>query len=298
MFILESIEMKFDTYYIVLEAIKQKYSEEPGMFSDKEWLSKEVVSVLLTYMGYVEQLEVEKDIDLMFEYTENKHIFVKVVPLGEDLYDNKFEGYYSNKSRLGVVTNGLEYHIYTDILKHGVFDKRPIQELNISQLTETDVLNLFRYSVDLVDLDSIKLESILSSKYHITRFLLKELIKDEDFNNLVLIPNNIDYRSYFVTTALNMDELEPEFLSLVKTKMLRGIELTKEQDARFEFLLKQVMTHKRFLDKVTGRIDKKRASTMLDTVDLHGIGEKARQEMQTDKYGVLNIEQGKFDKYK
>lgn len=106
--------------------------------------------------------------------------------------------------RLGVLTNGLEYHFFTDLSNANIMDSKPFFIFNIENYTDEDFNNLIKFSKNLYDYESIKIlaESLI---YHQSfKTVIKEIIEspNDDFIKFVIKERfNFKVTQQFINTA-------------------------------------------------------------------------------------------------
>ncbi|MEH7354032.1 type I restriction endonuclease [Neobacillus drentensis] len=90
--------------------------------------------------------------------------------------------------RLGVLTNGIEYHFFTDLNNANIMDAKPFFVFNITNFNEEDFNNLVKFSKNLYDYEGIK--SMAESLIYFQSFktVIKEIIEspNDDFIKFVI----------------------------------------------------------------------------------------------------------------
>lgn len=97
--------------------------------------------------------------------------------------------FHVTNSRFAVLTNGIRYLIFTDLVKKNVMDEKPFLEFSMENLTEAKVLPLKQFHKDNFDVESI-IGSASDLKY------TKE-IKEILYNELTSEPSE-DFIKFFV----------------------------------------------------------------------------------------------------
>ena len=99
-----------------------------------------------------------------------------------------FRYFNSSKAKFGVLTNGIKYRFYSDLDEINKMDKRPFFEVDLNNLTDTQINYLTNFQRDSLDVNSI-LSSAEELKYSnlITDFFKQQLNNtSEDFTNYIL----------------------------------------------------------------------------------------------------------------
>jgi hypothetical protein len=82
-----------------------------------------------------------------------------------NLYDNQLLRYFNvSKAKFGVLTNGIIYRFYTDLVEKNKMDEKPFLEVNLLDLKDTQIEQLKKFHKSYFDLDSI-LSSASELKY-------------------------------------------------------------------------------------------------------------------------------------
>ncbi|MFD0825810.1 type I restriction endonuclease [Neobacillus sp. M.A.Huq-85] len=84
--------------------------------------------------------------------------------------------------RLGILTNGIEYHFFTDLNNANIMDSTPFFTFNITEYSEEDFNHLVKFSKNLYDYESIKFlaESLIYSQSFKT--VIKEIFENPNDN--------------------------------------------------------------------------------------------------------------------
>lgn len=90
--------------------------------------------------------------------------------------------------RLGILTNGLEYHFFTDLNNTNIMDSQPFFKFNITDFSEENFNHLVKFSKNLFDYESIK--SLAESLMYTQSFksVIKEIFENpsDDFVKFVI----------------------------------------------------------------------------------------------------------------
>jgi hypothetical protein len=66
-----------------------------------------------------------------------------------------FRYFHTSKARFGILTNGVVYRFYTDLIEKNKMDEKPFFECNITDLKEADVIELKKFHKSNFDVDLI-----------------------------------------------------------------------------------------------------------------------------------------------
>lgn len=84
--------------------------------------------------------------------------------------------------RLGILTNGLEYHFFTDLNDTNIMDSKPFFVFNITNYNEEEFNHLIKFSKNLYDYETIKFlaESLMYSQSF--KSVIKEIFENPNDN--------------------------------------------------------------------------------------------------------------------
>ncbi len=87
-----------------------------------------------------------------------------------------FRYFHTSKSKFGLLTNGIQYWFYTDLVETNKMDEKPFLEFDFTNIKEQSVFELKKFHKSYFDLDSI-VNSASELKYlsEIKNIILKEL---------------------------------------------------------------------------------------------------------------------------
>lgn len=80
--------------------------------------------------------------------------------LGVSEISQLFRYFQSTNAAIGVLTNGVIYKFFSDLIDAGRMDDTPFMEVDIRCATESDISELRRFSKDVFDADAIKSAAI------------------------------------------------------------------------------------------------------------------------------------------
>lgn len=127
-----------------------------------------------------------------------------------NLHDNQLLRYFNvSKAKFGVLTNGIIYRFYTDLVSRNIMDEKPFLEINLIDLKEHNVEELKKFHKSYFDVDSI-LSSASELKY---MGELKNAISQE-FSNPT--PDFVKYFGKQVYDGQFTAKIAEQFTSLVK----------------------------------------------------------------------------------
>lgn len=108
-------------------------------------------------------------VDYGIKLEEKIMIIVECKPLGADLvtkHAGQLYRYFGvTEAKFGVLTDGDRYLFFTDLDKPNCMDERPFFEFELSEIVETDVDELKKFSKSTFDLDTI-VSTASNLKYH------------------------------------------------------------------------------------------------------------------------------------
>lgn len=94
-----------------------------------------------------------------------------------NLHDNQLLRYFNvSKAKFGVLTNGIVYRFYTDLIEPNKMDTKPFLEVNLNELKDTQIEELKKFHKSYFDVDNIlssaselkymgELKSVMSSEF-------------------------------------------------------------------------------------------------------------------------------------
>jgi hypothetical protein len=82
---------------------------------------------------------------------ECKHHLEKLDPHNSQL----FRYFHTTKAKFGLLTNGLTYRFYTDLEEKNKMDSTPFFEFNITEIKETEIVELKKFHKSYFDVESI-----------------------------------------------------------------------------------------------------------------------------------------------
>ncbi|MBR5092992.1 MAG: type I restriction enzyme HsdR N-terminal domain-containing protein [Bacteroidales bacterium] len=82
-----------------------------------------------------------------------------------NLHDNQLLRYFTvSKAKFGILTNGLQYRFYTDLIKPNIMDEKPFLEIDLRKIKDTQIEELKKFHKSNFNIDNI-LSSASELKY-------------------------------------------------------------------------------------------------------------------------------------
>ena len=133
-----------------------------------------------------------------------------------NLHDNQLKRYYvASKAKFGVLTNGIIYRFYADLIKENIMDDVPFLEINLEKIRETQIEEVKKFCKENFDLDNI-LSSANELKYMSE---VKKIIRSE------------------------FDEPSPELVKLLTKRVYEGIVTQKVLDQFTDIVKRALKSH-------------------------------------------------------
>ena len=108
--------------------------------------------------------------------------------LGVSEISQLFRYFQSTNAAIGVLTNGVIYKFFSDLIDAGRMDDTPFMEVDIRCATEDDIVELGRFSKDIFDADGIKSAVINAKRVSVLKEYLGSAYErpDDEFARLLL----------------------------------------------------------------------------------------------------------------
>ena len=133
-----------------------------------------------------------------------------------NLHDNQLKRYYvASKAKFGVLTNGIVYRFYTDLIKENIMDDVPFLEFNLEKIRETQIEEVKKFCKENFDLDNI-LSSANELKYMSE---VKKIIRSE------------------------FEEPSPELVKMLTKRVYEGIVTQKVLDQFTDIVKRALKSH-------------------------------------------------------
>jgi hypothetical protein len=108
---------------------------------------------------------------------ECKHHLEKLDPHNSQL----FRYFHTTKAKFGLLTNGLTYRFYTDLEEKNKMDSTPFFEFNITEIKETEIVELKKFHKSYFDIESItNTASELKYLNELKNLLNREMLSPSD----------------------------------------------------------------------------------------------------------------------
>lgn len=133
-----------------------------------------------------------------------------------NLHDNQLKRYYvASKAKFGLLTNGIVYRFYTDLIKENIMDDVPFLEFNLEKIKETQIEEVKKFCKENFDLENI-LSSANELKYMSE---VKKIIRSE------------------------FDEPSPELVKILTKRVYEGIVTQKVLDQFTDIVGRALKSH-------------------------------------------------------
>jgi len=190
-----------------LQDLAQQATEHSGLFANNEQSVK--TSLVLPFIGglgydYLSPTEVIAEYTADVGIKRGEKVDYAVMRDGEPiiLFECKalsnalgvseisqlFRYFQSTNAAIGVLTNGVIYKFFSDLIDAGRMDDTPFMEVDIRCATEADISELRRFSKDVFDADAIKSAAINAKQVSVLKEYLGSVYErpDDEFARLLL----------------------------------------------------------------------------------------------------------------
>ena len=190
-----------------LQDLAQQATEHSGLFANNEQSVK--TSLVLPFIGglgydYLSPTEVIAEYTADVGIKRGEKVDYAVMRDGEPiiLFECKalsnalgvseisqlFRYFQSTNAAIGVLTNGVTYKFFSDLIDAGRMDDTPFLEVDIRCATESDISELRRFSKDIFDADGIKSAVINAKRVSVLKEYLGSVYErpDDEFARLLL----------------------------------------------------------------------------------------------------------------
>jgi hypothetical protein len=127
-----------------------------------------------------------------------------------NLHDNQLIRYFNvSKAKFGILTNGITYRFYTDLIEPNKMDEKPFLEVDITDLKDNQIEELKKFHKSYFDVDNV-LSSANELKYtgELKAILAKEFVNPS--------PDFVKYFAKQVYDGIITAKLLEQFTSLTK----------------------------------------------------------------------------------
>jgi len=188
-----------------LETLNKVVNENKELIKNEESTKQFLILPLLRGLGYDTYSPQEvipeftadfhkknEKVDYAISINGEPKIFVEAKPVNSKIMKSapQLSRYFSTfpNVRLGILTNGIEYHFFTDLNNTNIMDSTPFFLFNITSYSEDDFNHLVKFSKNLYDYESIKslAESLMYSQSF--KSVIKEIFESpsDDFIKFVI----------------------------------------------------------------------------------------------------------------
>jgi hypothetical protein len=163
---------------------------------------------------------VSQKIDYAIVLNKKDTILIEAKKQSSKLTDKEagqLNGYFNNtkNSKIAILTNGVEYRFYSDVVEPNIIDNKPFFIFNLSRYTENDIEGLLKF-----DKRFIKIKEIVESAQEI---VFAESFEDSLFKEL-LAPSKdllkIIHRNMLFKTKFN-EEIQGKMINLINSSLLK-----------------------------------------------------------------------------
>ena len=188
-----------------LELLKNVINDNRELIKNEESTKQFLILPLLRGLGYDVYNPKEVTPEFTADFHKNKEkvdyavyingapkIFIEAKSLGNKINKSapQLSRYFSTfpSVRLGILTNGIEYHFFTDLNNANIMDSKPFFIFNINNYTEEDFNHLVKFSRNLYDYDSIKHMAEGLIYFQSFKSVIKEILENpnDDFIKFVI----------------------------------------------------------------------------------------------------------------
>jgi len=204
-----------------LEMLNKVVTENKDLIKNEESTKQFLVLPLIRGLGY----DVYSPQEVTPEFTADFHkknekvdyaisingvpkIFIEAKVISSKINKNapQLSRYFSTfpSVRLGILTNGIEYHFFTDLNDANIMDSKPFFIFNITEFNDEDFNNLIKFSKNLYDYEGIKSMAESLIYYQSFKTVIKEIIENpnDDFIKFVIKERfNFKVTQQFINTA-------------------------------------------------------------------------------------------------
>lgn len=175
-----------------LKELAERINSIKDQISTEEATKNALIMPFIQILGYdvFNPLEVVPEMDCDLVKKKGEKIDYAIMKDGEpimlieckhwkqdlNLHDNQLKKYYvASKAKFGVLTNGIEYRFYADLVKQNIMDDMPFLVVNMDDLRDAHIEELKKFHKS--NFDVINIMSSASELKYLTE--LRKLIKAE-----------------------------------------------------------------------------------------------------------------------
>lgn len=199
------------------EAQTRKFLIEP-FFEMLNFVSNDLIPEYNADFGE----RISQKIDYAILLNKKDTILVEAKKYNSRLSDKEagqLNGYFNNtkNSRIAVLTNGIEYRFYSDVLQPNVIDNKPFFVFNLSNYLDRDLETLIKFDKRYVVINEIiktAQEAVFVEDFE--NSLLKELIAPSK-DLLKIIHRNMNFKTKF------NDDTQGKMISMINSSLLKSL---------------------------------------------------------------------------
>jgi hypothetical protein len=165
---------------------------------------------------------ISQKIDYAILLNKKETILIEAKKYNSRLSDKEagqLNGYFNNtkNSRIAILTNGIEYRFYSDILQPNVIDNKPFFVFNLSNYSDRDLETLIKFDKRYILVNEIintAQESVFAEDFETS--LLKEFIAPSK-DLLKIIHRNMSFKTKF------NDETQGKMIKMINSALLKSL---------------------------------------------------------------------------
>ncbi|CAA9198916.1 type I restriction enzyme HsdR N-terminal domain-containing protein [Flavobacterium collinsii] len=165
---------------------------------------------------------ISQKIDYAILLNKKETILIEAKKYNSRLSDKEagqLNGYFNNtkNSRIAILTNGIEYRFYSDILQPNVIDNKPFFVFNLSNYSDRDLETLIKFDKRYIVVNEIintAQESVFAEDFETS--LLKEFIAPSK-DLLKIIHRNMSFKTKF------NDETQGKMIKMINSALLKSL---------------------------------------------------------------------------
>lgn len=163
---------------------------------------------------------VSQKIDYAILLNKKDTILVEAKKHNSKLTDKEagqLNGYFNNtkNSKIAILTNGIEYRFYSDVVEPNIIDSKPFFTFNISSYTESDLETLIRFDkrfIKVIEIVKSAQEVVFNASF--CNAFYKELVAPSK-DLLKIIHKNMTFASKF------NEETQGKMINLISSPLLK-----------------------------------------------------------------------------
>jgi hypothetical protein len=199
------------------EAQTRKFLIEP-FFEMLNFVSNDLIPEFNADFGD----RVSQKIDYAILLNKKDTILIEAKKYNSRLTDKEagqLNGYFSNtkNSKIAVLTNGIEYRFYSDVINSNVIDGKPFFIFNLNNYTENDIETLIKFDKRYIlvkDIIQTAQESVFIEDFE--NALLKEFLAPSK-DLLKIIHRNMNFKTKF------NEETQSNMIGLINSSLLKSL---------------------------------------------------------------------------